>query len=116
MPFIDLTLISCNSATAIIANIVLSVKILDEKFVWQYDLTAMFFIIAGTMSIIFQANLEQKSFTGEEISELLFSIRTLIYLVLSLIFVIVDKIALSKMLEKLRLFEIDADAYDDQYS
>ena len=114
LPFVDLTLISCNCATAIIANIILSTKVLGENFIWQYDLTAMMFIVAGTLAIIFQCNTEQKSFTGEEIKDLVFSLRTLIYITLCVFFFIIDRICLRIMLEKLRLFEADANAYDEE--
>lgn len=65
LPYIDLTLISCNAATAIIVNIILSIKILDEKFIPKYDLTAVILIIAGSMTIVLHAHTEQVDFTAE---------------------------------------------------
>ena len=52
LPHVDLTLISCNAATAILTNMILSTKVLGEQFIWQYDLTAMFFIAIGTITIV----------------------------------------------------------------
>ena len=52
LPYIDLTLLSCNAATAIIVNLILSIKILGEKFIPKYDLTAIAFILIGSMTIV----------------------------------------------------------------
>ena len=93
---------------------ILSTQVLGEAFVWQYDLTAMMFIVGGTVSIIFQANTEQRVFTGDEIKDLLFSFRTLVYVSVCIFFFVVDRICLRIMLEKLRLFEADANAYDEE--
>ena len=98
LPFVDLTLISCNCAVAIVANMIFAVKILDEKFVWQYDLTAMVLIIAGTLSILLLANREEETFTGEEITELLLTWRTFIYVALSVFFLIIHRIGLKIMI------------------
>lgn len=64
LPFVDLTLISCNCASAIVFNMLLSVFYLGEKFVWQYDLFALLFIITGTVMIALTANTDPVSFTG----------------------------------------------------
>ena len=77
---------------------IFAVKILDEKFVWQYDLTAMIFIIAGTLSILLLANREEETFTGEEITELLLTWRTFIYVALSVFFMIIHRIGLKIMI------------------
>lgn len=58
LPFIDLTLLACNAATAIIVNMLLATFILGEKFVWQYDLTAMVLIASGSIIIATQAHTE----------------------------------------------------------
>ena len=65
LPFVDLTLLSCNAATAIIVNIILAVKVLNEKFIWQYDLSAMILISSGSIIIAFNAHTEQVDFTPE---------------------------------------------------
>ena len=56
--FLHLTLIAANSANAIIASIVWSVTILGEKFIWQYDLTALVFISISCITIVLNANKE----------------------------------------------------------
>jgi hypothetical protein len=59
VPFCDLTLLSCNAATAIIANMILSTQVLGEKFVWQYDMLAMTLIAFGSVTIVINAHTEQ---------------------------------------------------------
>ena len=51
LPFVDLTLLACNAATAIIVNMLLATCILKEKFIWQYDLTALVLIATGSIII-----------------------------------------------------------------
>ena len=67
VPFCDLTLLSCNAATAIIVNMLLSCHVLGEKFIWQYDLTAMTLIAFGSVTIVINAHTEQVEFTADEI-------------------------------------------------
>ena len=56
LPFCDLTLIACNSSTAIIVNVWLSSKFLGEKFIAKYDISAMVLVCAGTLAIIMISN------------------------------------------------------------
>mmetsp|Transcript_15392 Transcript_15392/g.19448 ORF Transcript_15392/g.19448 Transcript_15392/m.19448 type:complete len:91 (-) Transcript_15392:929-1201(-) len=58
VPFCDLTLLACNAATAIIVNMLLSVNVLGEKFIWQYDLIAMLLIATGSVTIVMNAHTE----------------------------------------------------------
>ena len=65
LPFVDLSLLSVNAATAIIVNIILAIRVLNEKFIWQYDLSAMILISSGSIIIAFNAHTEQVDFTPE---------------------------------------------------
>ena len=58
LPFVDLTLLACNACTAIIVNMILSTRLLGERFIWQYDVTAMILIAIGSISIVLNANTE----------------------------------------------------------
>lgn len=79
LPFLDMTLIACNCATATIVNMILSTQILKEKFIWKYDLTAMSLIALGCLMIALTANTEQVTYSGEEITEMMLSLSSLIY-------------------------------------
>ena len=108
-----MTLISCNAATAIIVNMILSTKVLGEQFVWKYDLTAMFFIAIGTITIVLQANTQPVVFSGELIKDLLLTARTMFYLSICIVLFIADRFTLSRTLNQLRRFEVNAEAFDD---
>ena len=113
LPYVDLTLISCNAATAILTNMILSTKVLGEQFIWRYDLTAMFFITIGTITIVLQANTKPVSFSGEDIRDLLLTFRTIFYLSICIVLFIADRFTLSRTLNNLRQFEAEAEAYDE---
>ena len=57
LPFADLTLLTSNAATGIMFSAFLSITFLGEKFVWKYDLTAVFLIVTGSVLIIIQSDL-----------------------------------------------------------
>ena len=85
VPFCDLTLLSCNAASAIIVNLLLSTRFLGETFVCRYDLTAMLLIATGSITIVINAHTEQVDFSAEEIRHLLLEPRTIIYLTICII-------------------------------
>lgn len=56
LPYADLTLLAANSAFAIIANLLLSVWLFNEKIIWKYDVPGVLLIIAGSLCIVALAN------------------------------------------------------------
>lgn len=114
LPFIDLTLLACNAATAIIANVFLSTMILEEKLVWRYDLPALTLIAAGSILIAFNAHTEQVDFTPAQIYELLLCPRTVIYTIFCLVMLICEGSVFTCFLAKVRQFERDAEAYEQK--
>lgn len=84
LPFVDLTLLSANTAAAIVFNGVLSIWILKEKFVLRYDLPGMALIAAASITIALNAHKDQVSFSGDEILDILISKRSVIYLLFAL--------------------------------
>ena len=71
LPFADIVLLTCNSATAILAASGLAICLLGEKFIWKYDLPALALIISGGTLTIIQSNKEKVEHTAEEIKGLL---------------------------------------------
>lgn len=65
LPYIDLTLMACNASTAIVANMILSTKYLDEVFSWKYDFTALVLIVIGSSMIVLSAHTEKVELTKE---------------------------------------------------
>ena len=113
LPFLDMTLIACNCATATIVNMVLSTQILKEKFIWKYDLTAMSLIALGCVMIAVNANTDQVSYNGEQIAELILSPSTIIFGSVGLVMLLCESCMLSSFLDRVRTFEQEALAYED---
>ena len=93
---------------------ILSVIFLDEKWVMKYDLSSLCFIVAGCASIVLLSNKSEAVFEPDEIQELLFSAKTIIYLAICCLIVVIDYLVLKNMLSMLRNFEADALKYDQQ--
>ncbi len=79
LPFCDLTLIACNSSTAIIINVYISWKFLGEQFVPKYDISAMILVFIGTLTIILISNKDQEAFPLSKLLPLLGSFASLAY-------------------------------------
>ena len=112
LPFCDLTLIACNSSSAIIMNVFISVKWLGEKFVPKYDVTAMMLVFLGTLVIILLSNKEQQTFTVDRILDLMTTPGSIIYFATTFALAISIHIFMPKLLRKLRQFERDCEAFD----
>jgi len=107
VPFCDLTLLSCNAATAIIVNMLLSINVLGERFVWQYDLTAMILIATGSVTIVMNAHTEQVNFDADEIYHLLIEPRCIIYLLICILLFTCESCMMNYFYRRLREFEQD---------
>jgi len=66
LPFAGLVLLACNSATAIVISSIFAVCLLGEKFMWKYDLTALFLIIAGNTLTILQSNRRKEEQSADQ--------------------------------------------------
>ena len=69
LPFADLVLLAANSASAILTSSLLAVCLLGEKFLWKYDLIALFLIITGNTLNIIQSHQEKVERGADEIYE-----------------------------------------------
>ena len=86
LPWVDLVLISTNSITAIAFNTFLAVRYLNEKMNWKYDMPAFTLMGIGGFIIVMLANAQNKTFTSQEIVDLLTSKQSLIFASLAVIF------------------------------
>lgn len=114
LQYIDLTLISANAATDILATIVLSVWLLKEKFIWRYDLPALFFFVVGGVLIVISANTTETDYTPDDVKDILKAPKTIIFLILCVVFNVISAALLNYILHKLRLFEKDVDDYHEE--
>ena len=65
LPYADMTLLAANASLAIIGNLILSIYLFEEKWVWKFDCTAMALIIGGCCSIVLLSNKEQIDYNGQ---------------------------------------------------
>ena len=92
LPFCDLTLIACNSSSAVLMNVFISTKFLGEKFVPKYDVTAMVLVFTGTLIIILLSNKEQQTFTVDRILALMTTFGSVCYFATTIAFMISIKL------------------------
>ena len=85
LPFADLVLLASNSATAIVTSACFSICLLGEKFMWKYDLTALFLIILGNTLTIVQSNKLKDTRDINEITTLFESVQTFVFFIMSLL-------------------------------
>ena len=111
--FIDLSLFACNSSYSIVIGLYLAYKYLGERFVPQYDITALILVLLGTFVIIFLSNKEQENFTITHILDLLTSVRSLFYFGIAIAGMVSVQIWMPTFLRGLRRFESDCEKWDD---
>ena len=75
-----MTLLTANSATAIIISAIFAICFLNETFFWKYDLTAMAFLILGSVTIVLQSNTEDKSYSSAQIKSLFLDVQGIAFL------------------------------------
>ena len=78
-PFADIVLLSFNSATAILIQVVIALCFLNEVFICRYDLPALLLIIIGSICIILTANFNEVPSSVDSHKENLTSIKTISY-------------------------------------
>ena len=108
----DLTLLSCNASTGIIANIIISTRFLGERFDPKYDTQGLLLISLGCTMIVLLSNKEKQELNLTQLVELLLSIQSILYLCLAVIMINLAKFATPVLLLKLRKFEKDCDTWD----
>lgn len=105
LPYADLVILSCSSATGIIFAIILSVTYLREKFVVSKDLPAILLILCGCITTVIFSNKKDQDYAWSEVRGLVFSREVFAYclaLCLNLTFSIAS---FFKLRQELRKFE-----------
>ena len=87
LPFADLILLSNACSISVVMSTLLAIKFLNEKFIWQYDLSAILLICLGSMLTVVQSNKEEIVIDTQVALDLLISWRTGIYFLWVAIFV-----------------------------
>ena len=113
MPYLDLTMMGCNAAFAIGCSMVLSAFWLGERFVPLNDITALFFISAGCVTIVCNVSTDAKKFDSEEAVEHLLSWRSIGYYTFTATFVLLTLCFTKFYLIAVRQFELDVEKFDN---
>ena len=108
----DLTLLSVNASTAIIANVLISIKFLGERFVPRYDIPGLGLICIGCSAIVILSNTEKSWRDREELFEWLLSPVSVMYLCSAIVVIIAANVIGEKPFKQLRQFEKDCDEAD----
>ena len=111
LPFADLTLLTSNAATGIMVSAFLSITFLGEKFVWKYDLTAVFLIVTGSVLIIIQSDLQEKSMDSQEVALVLTSTKGIVFIICAWILHATTFLMVLWMLKKVSEFESDCERW-----
>ena len=90
MPFCPLILLAMNSATAILMSATLSILILGERLVWQYDLVAFILISSGCTAIFLLTKESEAQLTSEVIAGQLKSLQAIIFAIIYIIVTVLN--------------------------
>jgi len=78
-PFADIVLLSANSATAIVVQVILALVFLNEVFICKFDLPALLLILLGSWLIIHTANFSDVELTVSIIKDNLCSFKSIVF-------------------------------------
>jgi len=112
LPYADMTLLAANSSLAIIGNLILSIYLFDEKWVWKHDLPALALIIGGCCSIVALSNKEEIKYNGQAMLDILLAFKAICFYAFVACFMLICHVTMKKFEKALRTFEIDADLAD----
>ena len=98
MPFVDMVLLSTNTAAGILMSTLISIKFLKEKFICKYDLPSFILIVTGCTTIVVLSNKEETKYPPDRIMTLLKSTQYqafgIFFLLLSIASFIICKLVL----------------------
>ena len=110
-PFADIVLLSFNSATAIVIQIILAIIFLNEIFICNYDLPALALIISGSICIILTANFSEHEGSVAKHKENLSDIRSVCFFSCVGVLIYLTICLLKRMRRNLATFERETDQW-----
>lgn len=113
-PFVDIVVLSFNSATAIVIQVFMAIFLLNEVFICKFDLTALFLIILGSACLILTANFNDQEYSTEVLKKDLMTPKSICYFVLVFLIVNLTFYVLKNMKQSLAHFEKDVENWLDQ--
>ena len=104
-PFANITLLSFNTAMAVLMQMGLAILFLREVFIWRYDLPALFLILAGSSWIILTAKFSEDDLNVEILQSHLSSAKAILYFVFAFVLLNVTFFVVKRLLRGLAVFE-----------
>ena len=86
-PFADIVLLSFNSATAIVIQVLYAIFFFNEVFICKFDLPALFLIILGSIMIILTANFSLVQYDVDSLKHHLASVQSSAFFAFTVILV-----------------------------
>ena len=71
LPWLDLVVYTVNAASGLLFSIILSIIMLNEKFIVKYDLACFILLVIGGAMIFLFSNHEEQEFTTDDIKQIL---------------------------------------------
>ena len=101
LALISIIVISASKATGIVSGVVLSIFWLKEQFVWQFDVPAILLMTIGSVTMILQADRTSDNFTLEQLVAMVKSLKSIIYVSFTFIFMMLAAVSYVLLLENL---------------
>ena len=108
LPFLDIVVASISALTALFFSILLSIIMLNEKFIVKYDLTCFILMTVGGGTILGLSNTEEQSFTTEEVRQIFVSNGSIGFIVLYVALTITYFITKNALVKSTQRFGEDA--------
>jgi hypothetical protein len=108
LPFADMVLLSQAWPISIVFNVFLSIKFLDEKFLWKYDLSALALILCGCCLTINLSNMSTLVIDREVAFGILYSPSCAVYAVTVGVIIACAILSYCRFLRKSQDFITDA--------
>ena len=108
-PFVDIVLLTANSGTAIVVQVLFAIFFLKEALICKYDIPGLALILLGSGCIIASANFATVVYTNELFRELLESLKSISYFTTVLIVVVMTLCLHRWILTSTARFERDVD-------
>lgn len=107
LPFADISLLMCNTATAITTSSLLAIFCLGEKFNLRYDLTAFILIITGSVLNIIQTNKKSEKRDYAEITKLVTKPSSIVFFMFTILVHCISVSFIFWLTRRTREFEAD---------
>ena len=107
LPFCGLVLFSTTVGISIVFNNAIAIWYLGEKIIWKYDAPAFLLVVGGSTAIVLLSAENDESYTPARVKELIESLGTLIFVVISVVLLFLALFSLRLLIAAAKDFEED---------